>query len=407
MNRPLRSAIGKALVAASLVAAPLASFAETSPWIFRVGGSYVNPKSENLESLTGTRDSEDATVVVDSALSFTGDVTYMFSKHFGVELLLATPFSHGVDAKPYDGSPNVRIADVEHIPPTLSLVWSFLPEHEYARPYVGAGVNYTLFTDEKLRGAGLSALGLPANTKLSIDDSVGPAAVVGIDLFPSGSRSWFINANARWMDIDADTEIRLPINPGGRISDTIEIDPITLGLHVGYRFSAPDPLPEPAPAVAPPPPPPPPPPAKCADTDMDGVCDEADKCPNTPAGTQVDSVGCPMIQTLQLLFDFDSAELRPESLTELERVVKFMGDVPFAMALVEGHTDSVGTEAYNQGLSDRRAKAVFDYLSSRGVDPARLKSIGYGELKPIADNATAEGRQQNRRVMLIRTDSGS
>jgi OOP family OmpA-OmpF porin len=83
-----------------------------------------------------------------------------------------------------------------------------------------------------------------------------------------------------------------------------------------------------------------------------------------------------------------------------------MGDVSFATALIEGHTDSVGTEAYNLALSDRRAKSVFDYLTSRGVDPARLSSVGHGELKPIADNATAEGRQLNRRVMLIRTDSG-
>jgi OOP family OmpA-OmpF porin len=136
------------------------------------------------------------------------------------------------------------------------------------------------------------------------------------------------------------------------------------------------------------------------------VCDVDDKCPNTPAGTKVDKVGCPLEQTLKVLFDFDKAELRPESITELERVVKFMSDVPFATALIEGHTDSIGTEEYNQGLSDRRAKAVFDYLTSRGVDPARLKSIGYGETRPIADNKTAEGRQMNRRVMLIRTDTG-
>jgi outer membrane protein OmpA-like peptidoglycan-associated protein len=106
------------------------------------------------------------------------------------------------------------------------------------------------------------------------------------------------------------------------------------------------------------------------------------------------------------LFDFDSAELRPESITELERVVTFMNDVPFAKALVEGHTDSVGADAYNMSLSDRRAKSVFDYLTSRGVDPARLSSVGKGETAPIADNGNADGRQQNRRVMLIRTDSG-
>jgi len=83
-----------------------------------------------------------------------------------------------------------------------------------------------------------------------------------------------------------------------------------------------------------------------------------------------------------------------------------MGDVPFATALVEGHTDSVGSDAYNMKLSDRRAKSVFDYLTSRGVDPSRLSSVGKGETMPIADNSTAEGRQQNRRVMLIRTDTG-
>ena len=67
---------------------------------------------------------------------------------------------------------------------------------------------------------------------------------------------------------------------------------------------------------------------------------------------------------------------------------------------------ATGGDAYNLALSDRRAKAVFDYLSSRGVDPARVKSEGKGEADPIADNKTAEGRQENRRVMLIRTDSG-
>jgi len=75
-------------------------------------------------------------------------------------------------------------------------------------------------------------------------------------------------------------------------------------------------------------------------------------------------------------------------------------------AKIDGYTDSVGTDAYNLKLSDRRAKAVFDYLTSRGVDPARLKSQGFGEADPIASNETDEGRQQNRRVMLIRTDSG-
>ena len=83
-----------------------------------------------------------------------------------------------------------------------------------------------------------------------------------------------------------------------------------------------------------------------------------------------------------------------------------MNDIPTSTAKIVGHTDSIGTEQYNQALSERRAKAVFDYLASRGVSPSRMQAIGMGESDPVADNATAEGRQLNRRVMLIRTDGG-
>ena len=202
---------------------------------------------------------------------------------------------------------------------------------------------------------------------------------------------------SRTVQLRPEVRSRWDLQSGNTLNDLVA----QVGLAFG--FGAPRPVPE---VAAPPPPPPPPPPAKCADGDMDGVCDEMDKCPNTPAGTKVDKAGCPLEQTLKVLFDFDSAELRPESITELERVVTFMNDVPFATALIEGHTDSIGSDAYNLKLSDRRAKSVYDYLTSRGVDPARLSSIGHGEAKPIADNATEEGRQLNRRVMLIRTDSG-
>jgi outer membrane protein OmpA-like peptidoglycan-associated protein len=320
----------------------------------------------------------------------------MINRYLGTELLVAWPFTHGVDLKSSDG--NARIGNVDVLPPVLSLNFHFNPDGMW-RPYIGAGINYTMFSGEETRGP-------LAGTNLSLDDSFGPAGQIGIDI---GDGPWLFNLNVRYIDIDADAELRgVDDGEGGTTTadlGTIEIDPMVYGAHIGYRFGRVIPVAAPAPVVAPPPPPPPPP-AKCVDSDGDGVCDEVDKCPGTPAGTKVDSVGCPMEQTLKLLFDFDSAELRPESLTELERVVTFMGDVPFAKALVEGHTDSIGTEEYNQGLSDRRAKAVFDYLTSRGVDPARLSSIGHGELKPIADNATAEGRQLNRRVMLIRTDSG-
>jgi len=406
----MHSKILKAMVVATLAAAPLAAqagiFSDTAPgeqkgdWIVRAGLSQVNPKSENLQPVeSATLGIPESTLVVDSDISPTFDVTYMFMNHFGVELLAAWPFTHGIDLKPYAGGEQ-RLAQTDHLPPTLSLVWRPFDDKATFQPYVGVGVNYTMFFSEEVRGAG-------SGVDLSLDDSIGPAAVIGTDIALGEDKKWFLNAAVRWMDIDTDASVRVS-GLGNFDIGTVEIDPFVYTVGFGRRFGAP--LPPPVEA-APPPPPPPPPPAKCSDMDGDGVCDEVDKCPNTPAGAKVDKVGCPLEQTLKLLFDFDSAELRPESIEELERLVKFMGDVPFATALVEGHTDSKGTEEYNLKLSDRRAKAVFDYLTSRGVDPARLSSIGYGESKPIAPNEidgkdNPEGRQLNRRVMLIRTDSG-
>ena len=101
-------------------------------------------------------------------------------------------------------------------------------------------------------------------------------------------------------------------------------------------------------------------------------------------------------------FAFDSSALTPESkkiLDEDQRISRLMGE-PNIRVEVAGHTDSVGSEAYNQKLSERRAQAVVDYLVSRGVDPKRLKAVGYGKDKPIASNATDAGRAENRRVEL-------
>ncbi|HET9694319.1 MAG TPA: OmpW family outer membrane protein [Steroidobacteraceae bacterium] len=369
------------LAVAAALTTPVAAQAEKGDWLFRVGVSQVNPEKENL-------DLGNAFIVVDDDISATFNISYFLSNHISTELLLAWPFTHGVDVRPYAGGKE-RVGNVEHIPPTLSLNWHFNPAGTF-RPYIGAGVNYTMFSSEETRG-------LLAGSDLSLDDSFGAAGQVGVDI---GQGNWFANLNVRYIQIESDTQL------DGDDIGTLDINPWVYGIHVGYKLGRPAPLPVAAPEPAAAPPPPPPPPPAPADADGDGVTDDLDKCPGTPAGTKVDKVGCPLEQTLKLLFDFDSAELRPESITELERVVKFMGDVPFAAVMIEGHTDSVGGDAYNLALSDRRAKAVFDYLSSRGVDPARVKSVGKGETAPIADNATAEGRQENRRVMLIRTDSG-
>ncbi len=103
-----------------------------------------------------------------------------------------------------------------------------------------------------------------------------------------------------------------------------------------------------------------------------------------------------------ILFDTDSARLRGESLPTLDEVVRLLGAEATWKLTIEGHTDSTGTLAHNQPLSEERAAAVTTYLVSKGVAAERLSSVGFGQAKPVADNATELGRAQNRRVELVR-----
>lgn len=100
-------------------------------------------------------------------------------------------------------------------------------------------------------------------------------------------------------------------------------------------------------------------------------------------------------------FDFDKATLRPEASEKLDHATAIMTEHAGIRVNVEGHTDSVGSDAYNQKLSERRVHSVVDYLVGKGIDASRLNPVGYGEGRPAATNDTAEGRAQNRRVDLI------
>ncbi|GIV25057.1 MAG: hypothetical protein KatS3mg026_0749 [Bacteroidia bacterium] len=101
-----------------------------------------------------------------------------------------------------------------------------------------------------------------------------------------------------------------------------------------------------------------------------------------------------------IFFDFDKATLRPESKAELERVYQILVENPKMKVRIAGHTDSMGSDEYNQRLSEARAKSVYEYLIQRGISADRLSYIGYGESRPIDTNDTEEGRQNNRRVEL-------
>ncbi len=110
----------------------------------------------------------------------------------------------------------------------------------------------------------------------------------------------------------------------------------------------------------------------------------------------------------KIQFAFDKSVIKPESYSILDDVASVLKTHPdIARIRVEGHTDSVGSDAYNQKLSDRRAKAVQDYLVNKGIEASRLEAIGYGESQPLADNATAEGRAKNRRTEFKVTEQNT
>jgi OOP family OmpA-OmpF porin len=172
----------------------------------------------------------------------------------------------------------------------------------------------------------------------------------------------------------------------------------------------------PPPAPAAPPPPPPPPQPDCSKQFRNGVnlCDN--KCPDLPEGTIVGPDGCPQKVVIDLKgvnFKFDrpkkgETNIEPtlavpssDSLAILDQAVDTLKRYPQVHVTVAGYTDSVGTPAYNQGLSERRAQIVYDYLTSHGIDASRLEGpIGHGLNDPIDTNKTAEGRARNRRTEL-------
>mgnify|MGYP001819664341 FL=1 len=150
---------------------------------------------------------------------------------------------------------------------------------------------------------------------------------------------------------------------------------------------------------------PPPPPAP-VDSDGDGVTDDIDQCPNTPAGTRVDSVGCPLPVAqvasikMKVNFAFDSDVVEERYFNDIGELAAFLKRFEDIYVDIEGHTDSIGPDDYNMSLSQRRAQAVVDLLvNEHGIAPQRLSAVGFGETQPVASNDTEEGRAQNRRVM--------
>ena len=143
------------------------------------------------------------------------------------------------------------------------------------------------------------------------------------------------------------------------------------------------------------------------DSDGDSVADKDDKCPNE-VGT-VANDGCPETPSEDVQatlasyaktinFDYGKTSIKEEANKTLQAIVEILVQYPNANFVVEGHTDSIGSTAFNQKLSEQRAAVIVDFLTSNGVDASRLSSVGFGETSPVSSNDTKEGMAQNRRV---------
>ncbi len=135
------------------------------------------------------------------------------------------------------------------------------------------------------------------------------------------------------------------------------------------------------------------------DSDNDGVADYLDKCPNTPKGMKVDKNGCAISYNFNITFDNNSAKIKSEFMPKIEKFAEFLKAHPDVKAEIQGYTDNRGSYKYNVLLSQKRAKAVYEALIKLGVNKDQITWAGYGPKNPIASNATPEGRAKNRRVV--------
>ena len=182
---------------------------EGGDWLVRAGASVVAPQSDNGNLNLGSAVTD---IDVDDATGFTFNVSYFFTRNIAVELLAAYPDSHDfeLEALNLEGK-------VDHLPPTLSVQYHF-PINEQWNPYVGVGINWTMFSNAKV----------DAPVSVSVDDSVGPAAQIGVDY--AFNDKWLLNVDLRYIVIEGDVNVQ-----GAKVG-TVDINPWVYGINIGYKF---------------------------------------------------------------------------------------------------------------------------------------------------------------------------
>lgn len=237
VSRILSTVLSSVAVLSSIAVLPAQAHAyEAGDWVVRVGATQVTPEeSSSLLKLDGAvlPTTLNGRLGVDNDTQLGLTVEYMLSKNWGVELLAATPFSHTVRVNNGVVLSNLEVAEVEHLPPTLSLVYHFDLNSKF-QPYIGAGLNYTTFFKEDLTGAAdatFANLNLN-NGDIELDDSWGVALQVGADYHLN--ERWLLNASVRWIDID--TTAKVKFDNGSVIKADVDLDPYVYTLSVGYKF---------------------------------------------------------------------------------------------------------------------------------------------------------------------------
>jgi len=230
-----------AFVSGFLIASGLAQAHEAGTFVVRAGAGQVSPKSGNLNlgslDVGGGVSLDSASIEVDHGWSLVLSGTYMLTERWGIDILASAPFKHEIDVKAQitvggeTEAGRVNLGETYHLPPTVSIQYHLSPDTAI-QPYVGLGLNWTLFFDEGLT-SGAEDLGFRS---LNLDDSVGVAAQLGMDM--ELTERWLLNADVRWINIESDVDVAFDFGDGpqsGRLG-TVEIDPWVYQLNIGYRF---------------------------------------------------------------------------------------------------------------------------------------------------------------------------
>lgn len=213
------------MTALGLGAAAPAMAYEAGDWLVRGRVINVNPNDDSGNLYIGGVNTGAEGVEVDSDTVPELDITYMFTKNWGMELILGYS-EHTVKAHK-DWSPLGDVIDTKVLPPTLTLQYHFLPDSNI-RPYVGVGVNYTYFFDEEVSG---NVLDIPG-ADVKLDSSWGLAAQAGVDV--AINQDWFVNFDVKYIDID--TEAHFTGTPVGKAKISADVDPFVWGIGIGRRF---------------------------------------------------------------------------------------------------------------------------------------------------------------------------